>query len=270
VSGDGSVVVGYGSSGTTEEAFRWTPGDGIVGLGTLLGDMASNAMGVSADGSVVVGSSFFQDADVLRNEPYRWTAATGMVDIGQLPGANYSNVRGISPNGSVIVGEGIRIDYPAGSFVWTEAFRWTSGSGMVGLGFLPGGRDLPLPFSEAVATSADGLRVVGQARSVDGADIAMIWDPIHGMRSLQDVLVNDYGLDLTGWTLGGATAISADGRTIAGFGTSPSGQFQGWIAVLPDPSEATVCHKGRKTLTLDAHAAAAHLAHGDSAGACSD
>jgi hypothetical protein len=61
---------------------------------------------------------------------------------------------------------------------------------------------------------------------------AFIWDPIHGIRSLQTVLT-DYGLDLTGWSLEIAYGVSDDGRTIVGRGQNPSGQTEAWIAVLP-------------------------------------
>ena len=37
VSPDGSVVVGYSSSGLYPEAFRWTATDGMIGLGHLPG-----------------------------------------------------------------------------------------------------------------------------------------------------------------------------------------------------------------------------------------
>lgn len=57
-----------------------------------------------------------------------------------------------------------------------------------------------------------------------------------GPRSLQDVLASDYGLDLTGWHLEGASGISADGRTIVGNGLNPSGAPEAWIAVIPEPS----------------------------------
>ena len=36
-----------------------------------------------------------------------------------------------------------------------------------------------------------------------------------------------------------------------------------------EPFKITVCHKGKKTLSVSAAAVAAHLAHGDSLGACS-
>jgi len=50
------------------------------------------------------------------------------------------------------------------------------------------------------------------------------------------VQVNTYGLDLAGWTLTGAVAVSADGSTVVGYGTGPSGAQEGWIAVIPRPN----------------------------------
>jgi hypothetical protein len=100
---------------------------------------------------------------------------------------------------------------------------------MVGLGFLPGSSG-----SDARAVSADGSVVVGTS----GGE-AFIWDAGHGMRSLKQVLTDDFGLDLSLWNLLEATGISADGRTIVGDG------FQGfdsnqraWIAIIPEPGTA--------------------------------
>ena len=92
--------------------------------------------------------------------------------------------------------------------------------------------------------SADGSVVVGYSRSSfpGGMDDplgtptieAFIWDATNGMRSLQDVLTNDFGLGstLAGWTLTQATAISADGLTIVGLGFNPDGRNEAWIATI--------------------------------------
>ncbi|MDP2808941.1 MAG: autotransporter domain-containing protein [Rhodocyclaceae bacterium] len=66
VSSDGSVVVGYGTTISGNEAFRWTAATGMqrvadwltaAGVTVAPGYMMETAYGVSADGSVVVGSS---------------------------------------------------------------------------------------------------------------------------------------------------------------------------------------------------------------------
>jgi probable HAF family extracellular repeat protein len=143
-----------------------------------------------------------------------------MVGLGDLPGGGFwSAAFGVSADGSVVVGRGV-------SDPNTEAFRWTSGGGMVGLGHLPGGS-----VSWAYAASADGSVVVGAGSSVSGLT-AFIWDSTNGIRNLKDVLTNDYGLDLTGWTLEEALDISDDGLTIVGYGHNPSGDQEAWRAVL--------------------------------------
>lgn len=221
VSADGSVVVGESTVGSTHhEAFRWSAETGMVGLGMLPGDVESLAFGASADGSIIVGYSENQEGQTFHLEAFRWSEATGMIGIGQLPGADWSAAWGVSADGSVIVGKS-----------GNEAFRWTEATGMEGVGTLPGDTS-----SSALAVSADGSVVVGlSCRGLEG-DTAFIWDPVHGIRSLRDLLVNEYDLDLTGWMLRGASGISADGRTIVGYGLDPSGRDRAWVAVLPEPS----------------------------------
>jgi hypothetical protein len=130
---------------------------------------------------------------------------------------------GISADGSVIVGWSLQSS-------GNEALRWNS-SGAQRLGVLPG--DLT---SEAADASGDGAIVIGFSRPFGGPEAAFIWDEEHGMQALADVLVNDYGFDLTGWTLSRATSISDDGKVIVGWGKSPNHTEQAWIAVLGGPS----------------------------------
>ena len=56
------------------------------------------------------------------------------------------------------------------------------------------------------------------------------------MRSLSEVLTVDFGVDLTGWQLVEACAVSADGLTIVGYGYNPDGYPEAWIATIPEPS----------------------------------
>jgi len=238
VSGDGSVVVGGSSSGSSSEAYRWTSAGGMIGLGYLPGAIQSAAADVSADGSIVVGSSQFPEPDInpVFVEPFRWSAGTGMVGIGQLSGANVSSASGVSADGSVVVGQSAFFDFSAGGLEWNRAFRWSEATGMLDLGALPG--DV---YSAASATSADGSVIVGFSSSSSSGNAqrrAFIWDTAHGMRSLSDVLVDEYGLDLTGWTLDSATAITQDGSSIVGYGVNPSGQREAWMATIPEPGTA--------------------------------
>jgi hypothetical protein len=101
---------------------------------------------------------------------------------------------------------------------------------MGGLGILPG-----FDSSLAQDVSADGSIVAGSLGLGADTDAGVfIWDAIHGMRDLHDVLVDDFGLSasLAGWNLDYASAISADGQVVVGYGTNPNGDTEAWIARL--------------------------------------
>jgi probable HAF family extracellular repeat protein len=238
VSADGKVVAGYSPTASmNSEAYRWTAAGGLEPLGTLPGgSKSSDAFGISADGSVVVGTSDSPQGD----QAYRWTQSTGMVGIGDLPGGEFSSgPAAVSANGNVIVG----ISDTAQGY---EAFRWEQTTGMVGLGFLPSNS----LFSEAIAVTPDGSAIVGESGGDNTS--AFVWDAAHGMRSLQDLLTADPHLvgDLNGWHLIYADGISANGQAIVGRGLNPQGQVEGFLVLLdaplgvPEPSSLallTVC-----------------------------
>jgi hypothetical protein len=110
---------------------------------------------------------------------------------------------------------------------------------MVTLGDLPGGAQ---PFSYAFGVSADGKTVVGMGTGEDLLSRAYIWDHQHGLRDLRDVLVG-YGLNLNGWRLAEARAVSMFGRTIAGWGVK-NGHEQAWITRLPPACPADLDGNG--------------------------
>jgi uncharacterized membrane protein len=119
---------------------------------------------------------------------------------------------------------------------------------MVGLGILPG-----LDFSRADDVSADGSVVVGWGYSATSIGIeALLWDAAHGMRSLRDVLANDFGLgaSLAGWKLEYARGISADGRVVVGYGFNPNGDREAWIARLEPPPALPGDFNGNGTIDV--------------------
>ena len=251
VSSDGSAVVGFGNDGSISEAFRWTQAGGMVGLGFLVpggGPTGSMANGVSADGSVVVGRS---DSPIGAGEAFRWTQAGGMVGLGSLSDEfPASEAIDVSFDGSVVVGTSASPVFGLPGLHLPEAFRWTEAGGMVGLGLLPSAQS-----SRAHGASADGSVVVGSAVHETGTGSeAFIWDATNGMRELNQVLT-DLGLDLTGWNLDEATDISADGLTIVGTGTNPSGQSEAWIAVIPEPGTGVLLALGLGVLARRRYAA---------------
>lgn len=256
LSGDGTIVVGqWHTSGESNQAVRWTQADGLVKLGVVGGSRSSSATAVSADGTIIVGSGpslwnyatgeakilYDLDAGISgeargvsydgtvvvgigyannRPEAFRWTEAEGTTWLGDLPGGDFmSSAQAVSGDGSIVVGS-------THAEEGTQAFRWTEAEGIVGLGDLGG------HYSVAYDITPDGSLIVGRA-TAPWAEQAFIWDEVYGMRSIQDALTVAFGLDLTGWTLQYAYAVSDDGRTIVGSGINPDGRSEAWIATVP-------------------------------------
>jgi probable HAF family extracellular repeat protein len=171
----------------------------LTWLGVLPDGVYSYANAVSADGSVVVGSVFYEGYDpfgeyYFYERAFRWTASGGMQDLGTL-GGTWSWANAVSADGAVVVGAAENV---AGQF---RAFRWTASGGMQDLGTLGGGD------SDARGVSADGAVVVGGARNAAGQWRAFRWTASGGMQDLG--------------TLGGgdsdARGVSADGAVVVGW-----------------------------------------------------
>jgi probable HAF family extracellular repeat protein len=179
-----ATVLFSGAVSTASAAAILTP------LGDLPGGVFdSRANAVSADGSVVVGTS----SSTSGSQTFRWTAGGGMVGLGVLPGDAFSEPGGVSADGSVVVGYSGTV-FPT---FQTRAFRWTAGPGMVSLGVLPGDTS-----STAKGVSGAGSVVAGASGSQ-----TFRWTTGTGMVGLGT---------LPGDTSSQATAISADGLAIVG------------------------------------------------------
>src|SRR5262249_51112564 len=160
VSADGSIVAGTGVNGNPvngspfggfqSESFRWTAQGGLQGLGNSIGARANSAIGISGDGSVIVGS--FMDTYPI-GRPYVWTSTDG---LRQLDGITEGDATGASFNGSVVVG---RMATSSGY----RAYRWTQATGPVNLGVLPGGGE-----SDGYGVSSDGSVIVGASDTSNG------------------------------------------------------------------------------------------------------
>jgi hypothetical protein len=155
-----------------------------------------------------------------------WTTNDGVFLIGDETGA-ISPVNGwtMSRNGRFVGGQ---------AFTSAEAewgmFRWSKNNGIQMLGWAPGDTS-----GEARSISNDGNTVVGGTEDDafnTGTGIALIWRPEWGVRHLQEVLTNDYALDLTGWHLVGCRGVSVDGTVIVGNAINPSGHMEAFIATI--------------------------------------
>jgi uncharacterized membrane protein len=208
VSLDGSAIAGSkllpDGEGEGERAFRWTNAGGFEVIGMLAGDSYSQPDDISDDGAVVVGTSYGQ----ATGRPFRWTSQGGIEELGALPAYPWITAPfAASADGSVIVGVAMNNDPPS-----AQAFRWTSQTGLVGVGALPGST-----FSLLSDVSGDGSLAVGYV-TLGWNQSAAVWTSDQGLVELS-VYLTDLGVDLTGWALTTARAISSDATTITGSGT---------------------------------------------------
>lgn len=228
LSADGMVVVGTRNTATSwpdvHEAFRWTAATGIDGLGF------TEARDVSADGKIIVGSQATLNEFGTRTEeaPYVWRDGAGSVVVETLHG----HASAVSDDGSAVVGS--YLEGPRGTGVY-HAFRERNGITILD----SAASNVFAPFD----VSDDGAVVVGEkiypALGLRGFQAA-IWTEEHGLRTVEDVLANDLGIDIGGWQLQRATGISADGRVITGFGLSPSNRREVWRVVLDERTDERV------------------------------
>jgi len=186
----------------------------ICDLGTLTGGDWSWAVGVSADGSVVVGRS---DSSA-GGHAFRWVEGAGMEDLGTLEGGSESVARGVSADGSVVVGES-----SSGRTGNGRAFRWVEGAGMEDLGILAGGG-----WSSAYGVNADGSVVVGRSDSSAG------W---RAFRWVEGAGMEDLGT-LSGGDGSTATGVNADGSVVVGYSgggyVGDDGRAFIWRGVMED------------------------------------
>lgn len=268
---DGSVIVGQTSSSSgaasSRRAFVWVDGTGFTVLGTL-GGTESQAFACSEDGSVVVGWAHTAGG---QQHAFRWTEAGGMVDLGTLGGSG-SQARACSSDGSIVFGHA-----DDGSFN-TLPFKWTSGGGMVAL-------DTPVGtyFASVYACNPAGTIGVGLWEDPNTGNGGMAkWDD--GVFSFLGALsgdswaeandLTDDGDTVVGWSstdynnaeraviwtasgglqeftgLGTApelTGIAADGKTVAGFG-STDGSRHAYIATLLPPAPFWTDHIGTEEI----------------------
>jgi uncharacterized protein with beta-barrel porin domain len=201
ISGDGSVIAGN----VGDQAGRWTAATGFVGLGYLGNGFFSQGFGTNFDGSVVVGASNSKPISAQDGsvQAFRWTASSGMVGLGFLPGNNTSRALSTNADGSVIVGDSDNVGSLGAN---QQAFRWTQTLGIKGLGFLPGDSS-----SFARGVTADGSTVVGGSYAISGNQLlsgqGFRWTQATGMVGL--------GF-LPGGNFSQAFAVSADGSVIVG------------------------------------------------------
>ena len=222
LSGDGLTVVGLywrpGGVGGSAHASSWTAAGGMVDLGSQGQD--SRANGVNDDGSVVVGWSSTPGGNW---QPTVWD--DGVMTV--LNANDYwSEAWGTNGAGSIIVGTSLdTVSYPWPMMTGAMWKRTPGGWDEFHLGVLPG--TFPRGTGEAVGqdVSEDGSIVVGHNMFSQGNFTGFVWTESRGMMKA-DTFLASIGITLPAdFTVNAVTCISADGRTIGGYGRHPTDFF---------------------------------------------
>ena len=196
VTPDGSTVVGTSDG----RAFRWTEVGGVEFLSPA--DFLHTFDAAVSDDGAVVASTLVNPGDSIVS-PATWTQGGGWSFLGCLPGvtptpekpAQCGSAYDISGDAAVVVGLAWH-----GDTFRAEGFRWTGGSGMVGLG-------QPSGFSSrATAVSADGTVSGGfYEDETSGQRRPVRWIGT----GAPDLFVDPY-------SIGEVNAISSTGRWLTG------------------------------------------------------
>lgn len=165
----------------------------IQSLGVPQGSTWASPMGVSRDGSVVVGNA--------SNGAFRWTEAGG---IQPLPGM--TSAVDVSDDGLIVCGTGIA---QSGR---QHAFLWSSATGAMDLGSLtPGAPHYEEP-AWSTAISRDGTAIIGKGASVDGMQ-NFRWTQATGMQFLYVWMYPEFG---------DALGVNGNGTVYTGsYGSNP-------------------------------------------------
>lgn len=212
VSAKGEVVTGVsatqgGIGGQYDRGFKWTATGGMQDLDLSPSDgVIVRAYGISADMNTIVGW-YAHYPECNPNCAFSWEA--GVFDIlSPLPGGWYGpTATGVSKDGSVVVGWAQQL-YTGGY----HSFLWTSPTGFVDIGTLPGGTG-----SQAFAVSPEGTVVVGASIAADGNTHAYRWSK---------GTFTDLGF-LTGGNYSEARGASTNGTVVVG-SASTQGAFYPW------------------------------------------
>lgn len=177
VSADGNIVTGT----VNEHAYRWEAGKGLAELGSLPGDLFSEAYGISAGGKYVVGVSYNTGS-----QAFRWSAAEGMIGLGWVAGTTSSRANSCSDSGSVIVGLS-----PPLAFVWDITHGMRSLRDILTQMY---GLDLTDWYlEEAIAISDDGRTIAGNGSH---KGVAEAWVATVGDLTLPELAIALRGADL--------------------------------------------------------------------------
>ncbi|MEM1054556.1 MAG: T9SS type A sorting domain-containing protein [Bacteroidota bacterium] len=190
---------------------RWV-GTSQQSLPLLAGDNIGEALDVSRDGSVIVGTSYqFTGLPAPNTETperaVRWL--NGTIESLHPSGWERSSAVAVSADGSTVVGWATRPSTERMIWIWRDGTR----------------TDLVRPEGwsstafERLSVSGDGSVIV----STTGSPEPFAWTETTGWLPIQDILTGS-GVDLQGYRLLSVASISDDGTTVTGRASRTAGE----------------------------------------------
>lgn len=224
LSRDGHTAAGWAVvTGQGGRAAVWR--DGVPGI--LPQDPAwhySSAGPIAADGTIFGIAA--QPGDPGAGRAVAWHGDS-YSELFEVAGDDNTSPIAVSGDGSTVylLGYDNQLRY--------HAYSWTQSTGLVELAN-PDGWASTLVFN----SNDDGSIAVGHAEDPDGhsLDTAVVW--VDGVAQRFDGYLTGFGIETGDWTFTNLSAVSADGRTFAGDGYGPSGELQGFVAIIPAPGTA--------------------------------
>jgi len=267
ISADGRYVAGSAlDAGQREVAARWDADGTLRTMGGLAGATADGGvLGIGfgvADSGLVVGAAATADG---RNAAFRWRPPAGPALLPAAPGSSaravgvgadetvYGWSEGADAARHAVVwprGGGAPLEIAAGEALGAsragglllgvsrggdgalQAWRWREAAGLAPLA------GAARPSLRISACDDAGTLLAGSAGSGAGR-VAVVWTAERGVEPLGDFLAARRIDVPAGWTLMAATAVSADGRRIGGWGQR-GGRFDSFVVELPAGGAAHV------------------------------
>jgi uncharacterized membrane protein len=193
-------------------------------LPTLFDGPATRANAVNADGSIIVG---WQDQPTGERSAAKWVNTVPELILTPDGGLN-GEAHAVSADGGTIVGGGYNNFGP-------EAWIWRASTGVTPIGMSTKGESFT-----ALDVSNDGNVVVGFLGRVNNKgqllESGFIWRNGKGATRLDLFLTRRGVVVPVGWTLNVASLISADGKTIYGWGFNPDNLVEMFKVDLNAPS----------------------------------
>jgi uncharacterized membrane protein len=196
------------------KAFLWSASEGLHAL-TSAGT-SSGAGGISGDGRRIFGWS---EEGVARNGAL-WI--DGRVCCAVDAGGAANEILGANRSATRLLG----IAHEGGED--ETSFRWLPDAGATSIPIA----SAPMQGAARFTAASDDGRLLAGAIGSGAQRVAAVWTEQRGVERLDAFLAAMHIAVPPGWTLMAATAVSADGQRVGGFGLS-DGRFDSFVIDLP-------------------------------------